>query len=235
MLKIDLHIHSIASGHAYGTFYDIVGEAKAKKMEMIAITDHGFVDDEHYQNIHFMMGHRAPKEVEGMRILWGAEANVLNGEGKIDITEKIQNKLDILLLGVHQLVKPNLSFEDATKGTLKALENPNVKVLTHPTQRGVPYDNEKIMEKAIKTDTLLELNIAKLKQVPERGELEDYKMIVDKVKDTGKKLIVNSDAHFLHEIGDDSVLKKYWSALGLEKELIINNYPEELKDFLGIS
>ncbi len=41
MLKVDLHIHSVHSGHGFGTIYDIARDAAAKKMELIAVTDHG--------------------------------------------------------------------------------------------------------------------------------------------------------------------------------------------------
>ncbi|MBD3313930.1 PHP domain-containing protein, partial [Candidatus Woesearchaeota archaeon] len=67
MLKIDLHIHTVHSGHAYGTIYDIMKEAKAKGMEMIAITDHG-PSGGSVSHVHFRMAPRAPKEYEGVKV-----------------------------------------------------------------------------------------------------------------------------------------------------------------------
>jgi histidinol phosphatase-like PHP family hydrolase len=56
--------------------------------------------------------------------------------------------------------------------------------------------------------------------------------MVDMTRKAGKKLIINSDTHFVHEVGDDAILKTYWTKLGLSKNIIINNYPEELMKFL---
>ena len=235
MLKVDLHIHSIASGHAYATIYEIIMEAKRKQMEMIAITDHGFVDPEDPMNNHFLMGSRKP-DTGDLEFLWGAEANLLNEMGKTDLPEKALERLDLVSIGLHIFPKTDMGRDGNTRGLMKALENPKVKILAHPTQGAVPCDAGKVMEKAVAEDVLLELNLSKLANVERKGQgsLNEFKQIVDLVKDKGKKLIVGSDAHFLHEIGDDSVLKKHWGELGLEEELIINNYPGELRDFLGL-
>jgi histidinol phosphatase-like PHP family hydrolase len=64
--------------------------------------------------------------------------------------------------------------------------------------------------------------------------LERMKKMIEMVKKAGKKVVVNSDAHFVHEIGDDSNLKKRAKELGLTEEMIINNYPKELEKFLGL-
>ena len=59
--------------------------------------------------------------------------------------------------------------------------------------------------------------------------------MVELVREKKAKLIINSDAHFLHEIGDDSILIELWKDINITDDLIINNYPEELNKFLGLS
>ncbi len=234
MLEIDLHIHSIHSGHAYGTFYDIVKEAIKKNMKMIAITDHGPSMDGTSGYIHFNLGARAPKEIEGVRILWGCEANVIDADGNLDLEEKIQKKMDVLLISLHRDSAYKGGSKAAnTKAIINALKNPNVKILTHPTHQGHECNFEEICQAATDNNVLLELNLSYLKQNPQ--DVDRFKKMIDIVKKNNKKIIVNSDAHFLHEIGDDSILKQYRDELGLTKELIINNYPEELNEFLEIA
>ena len=235
MLQIDLHIHSINSYHAYGTFYDIVKEAKAKKMKMIAITDHGLGDPNHFGRHHFTMGRRSPK-IKGLKVLWGCESNPINENGDLDINEEDAKKLDVLLMGVHADQTKNLGYEKNTELVLKALDNPKIKIYTHPYgARGLSLDWEKTVQKALEKNILLEINLSQL--VPTKYDptlLERIKKMVQMAKAAGKKVIVNSDAHFIHEIGDDSNLKKYAKEIGLTKEMIINNYPKELEKILEL-
>ena len=167
-----------------------------------------------------------------MKILWGCEANVIDAKGNIDLEEELQQKLDIILVGFHKNCGyKDLGKEKNTIAIINALKNPNVRVLTHPTTQPYDFDFDKVIQAALKNNVLLELNLAYL-TIANNKELILFKKLVDAVKKAKKKLIVNSDAHFIHEIGDDSILNKYWTTLGLTKDLIINNYPDELMKFL---
>ncbi|MGV8086727.1 MAG: PHP domain-containing protein [Candidatus Woesearchaeota archaeon] len=232
MLKIDLHIHTLHSGHAYGSFYEVVNEAKKKKMNMIAITDHGpeMIGTASY--IHFIMGHRKP-EYKNLKILWGCEANIIDAKGNIDLESSIQKKLDIILVGLHSVSKyQDLGIIGNTNAVINMLKNPDVDILTHPTHPQYKYDFEKVFKAALDNNVLLELNLAYLQLYSDETTLKLFKKMIDMTRAAGKKLIVNSDSHFIHEIGDDTILKKYWSKLGLTKDIIINNYPTELIKFL---
>ena len=237
MLKIDLHMHTIASGHAFGTFYDVVAEAKRKKMKMIAITDHGPGDPNSNDRHHFNMGFRRP-EIKGLKVLWGCELNLIGPNGDLDLKESTRNRLDILLFGMHDLVIKKMDYETATNAMIKALNTPRIKIFTHPHElHNIDYDWEKAVRVAIQKGILIELNLAQLNNVYRNNEvdkLNKIKRMVEIVKEEKGWLIVNSDAHFVHEIGDDSVLKKYWKELGLKKELIINNYPKKLETILEL-
>jgi putative hydrolase len=236
MLKIDLHIHSIHSGHAYGTIYDIIKEAKKKKMKMIAITDHGPSVRGGPVDFHFSMGKRAPKKEGNLKILWGCEANVINENGEIDLRQKDIDVIDVLLVGMHDATPYNGGSEEKnTKSILNCFEKYPIHIFVHPTCFFHTYNLEKVCEAACKNNVLLELNIETLRRIEredKRDSLERLKKMIDIVKKNQKKVIVNSDAHFLHEIGDDSLLKKFKPIIGLNDEMIINNYPKELEEFL---
>ena len=232
MLKIDLHIHTLHSGHAYGSFYDVVNEAKRKKMSMIAITDHGPKVRGATSENNFTIGYRRP-EYKNLRVLWGCEANIIDIKGNIDLNQYIQNKLDILLVGFHKISKyKDAGIKGNTKAMINALKNPQIDILTHPTHPQFKYNYEKVFQAALDNNVLLELNLAYLKNHLSDEKLVLFKKMIDMTRVAGKKIIVNSDAHFIHEIGDDAILKKYWTKLGLTKDIIINNYPDELMKFL---
>jgi putative hydrolase len=198
-------------------------------MNIIAITDHGPAVSGSASWLHFNMGYRVP-QYNDLKILWGCEANVLDSKGNIDLSPRLQKQLDILLVGLHD----SCGYKDAgivgnTKAVINALKNPNIDVLTHPTHPLHQYDFDKVFQAALDNDVLLELNLAKLA----RGkDIPLFKKMIDMTRKAGKKIIVNSDAHFIHEIGDDAVMKKYWKVLGLTNDIIINNYPDELMKFL---
>lgn len=236
MLKIDLHIHSIHSGHAYGSIYDILKDAASKKMNLIAITDHGPSLLGSAQIHHFRMGDLAPRGYKGVKLLWGCEANIIDKNGNIDLDDGTIKKLDILLVGIH-LTTPykDLGKKANTKALISCFKKYPIHVFAHPGTLYYDFDLEKVFQAACDENLLLELNLAVLRRINQnhyREKLDYNKKIIEIAKKNKKKIIVNSDAHFLHQIGDDSLLKKYWRKLGLTKDMVINNFPEELEKFL---
>lgn len=234
MLKIDLHIHGLNSGHAYGTLYEIVAEAQRKEMTMIAVTDHGPSMAGTSGPIHFGMGCRCPKRFGSLRVLWGAEANLVGPHGEIDILPAHQERLDFLLVNIHQ----NCGYEDLgtegnTASIAEAFRNPHVDAVSHVLNPQYVYDAKKVIRAALENDVLIELNTSYLALYGER-DFQLYRYMVDAVKSEGKKILVNTDSHFVHEIGDDAPIRGYRKRLGLEDEFLLNNYPEELMAILGL-
>jgi len=236
MLKIDLHIHTLHSGHAGGTIYEVMGEAARKKMKMIALTDHGPDAHGSAHESFFNMGKRAPKEYKGVKVLWGCEVNIVDGNGNIDLPEKTLEKIDIFLVGLHNACSyKDLGVEKNTEAVIKCFKKYKPNVFTHPTTIYYEYDIEKVCQAACDNNVLLELNISsltRLEQKHPRESLENFKKMIKVVKKNKKKMIVGSDAHFLHEIGEEGLLEKYKKILGITDDMIINNFPDELMEFL---
>lgn len=124
-------------------------------------------------------------------ILTGAEVNIKK-DGSLDISDKALSKLDVVGAAVHSLF--SLQKADMTERIIKAMENPNIDILFHPTGRilqkrpAYEVDMEKIIQTAKDTDTVLEINA-----LPERADLnaEHIRMAVE----TRAKLAIDSDAH----------------------------------------
>lgn len=125
------------------------------------------------------------------QILCGCEANILN-DGSIDIKDEVLEKLDYVIVGVHSSLK--MPRQEMTARIVKAMQNPNVDIISHPTGRLIgsrdeyQMDFDKILEVAKKTGTILEVNSS-----PYRLDLNGFN--IRRAKAQGIKTIINTDSH----------------------------------------
>ena len=157
------------------------------------------------------------------RVLSGCEANIMQ-DGSIDIDDKVLARLDYVIAGVHSKFK--MPMEKMTGRIIKAMENPHVDIISHPTGRLImkreeyQIDVEKILEAARETKTALEIN-----SYPERLDLKD--VYIKRAREEGVKMVINTDSHNpsqLHYIEYGiSQARRGWA----EKEDIINCWPVE--------
>lgn len=87
-LIADIHMHTLASGHAYGTIREMAAAAKEQQLQLIGISEHapgipGTVDPFYYGNLRVI-----PRVIDGVEILHGCEINVLNG-GRLSLEQSI--------------------------------------------------------------------------------------------------------------------------------------------------
>jgi putative hydrolase len=243
MLKIDLHIHTIASGHTYNTILEYINRAKELKMKIIGFSEHGPNMDGSANKTYFNCLDRLPRKIGNLIILRGVEANIINKKGDIDIADKIiKNKLDYVIAGFHKNTGLKLgSSRDNTMALINAIKSGRINMLAHPFLNNIiPFDVEKVCVEACEHNVLLEINMHYISDYiaepqTKKSIIENLKILVQTVKKYKKKVIVNSDAHNIWELGDDSALKKIKKEIGLIDNLIINNYPKELLKLLKIN
>ncbi len=232
MLKIDLHIHTIASGHAYNTILEYINKAQELKMTMIGFSEHGPSMEEAAPKGYFLCINRLPRKIGNLIILRGIEANIINKKGEIDISDDIiKDKLDYVVAGLHKNV--GLHNDDKKNNTtmlINAVKSGKIDILSHPfVNNWIPFDAKRVYEEACRRDVLLEINAHYL-SIPKIREnnIKNLKIMVQTAKDYNKKVILNSDAHTIWELADDRPIKKVKKEIGLTDKMIINNYPKEL-------
>ena len=237
-MKIDLHTHTVASGHAFGTVYENAKGAKANGIELLAITDHGPAVPGSACKTYFICGDRIPKVIEGVRILFGAEANIVNNEGKLDLPDKVLKKLDIVMIGFHKNCGYiDQGIEKNTEALIKAMQNPYVKMMSHPYGSKMKINIEKVTKEAMKKNILLEINASYFftNKIKNEEILNKLKIMVRILKDNNKKMIISSDAHSPYEIGKfDSVIDRF-DELGISEDDLLNNDKEAVLKFFNIS
>ena len=158
------------------------------------------------------------------RLLHGCEANILK-DGSIDIRDGVLKALDFVIAGIHSNMK--MAKFQMTKRLIKAMENPNVDIISHPTGRILKKRDEYqtdfpiLLRTAKKTKTVLEINA-----FPDRLDLSDLK--IRQAKETGVKMVINTDAHSKEHLSlmgfGVSQARRGW----LEKQDIVNAWPLDM-------
>lgn len=239
MLKIDLHIHSIASGHAFNTIYELAQAASEKGVELISITDHGpnMKGSAHLE--YFSMAKRIPKELFGVKILFGCEANIIDHDATIDIPMEYLKSLDLVLVGLHKLTDypENSTIEQNTAAMIKAIEKYPVHIIAHPYRLDFPIFVKDVVKSALSHNVLLEINNFIFRDIDDIHNneiiLKTKEMIIF-CNQMGGKFIIGSDAHIASEVGDDSNILNYWKVLDLSDSVIISSV-NQLQEFLTIT
>ena len=177
----DLHVHTVASGHAYSTVAEIARVAADKGLALIALTDHGPAMPGGPHAYHFSNQTAIPDVLFGLRVLKGIEANVMDRRGRLDLDEFRLSKLDIVAVGLHSVCSPYGSKKENTTMMVEAMQNPFVDIVVHPGNPEYLVDEETIVKAAARYDVALEVNNSSL-TVSRKGSLPHCDNIVSLAK-----------------------------------------------------
>ena len=202
-LKGDLHTHTDASD-GKNTLREMADAAQDLGYEYLAITDHsksqtqagGLSEEELEAQIDKIAD--LNKDFDGFRLLAGCEVDILD-DGRLDFPDELLEKLDLVVASIHS--KFNLDAEAQTKRIIRAMENPCVHIIGHPTgrqigqRRAFDVDMERLVDAAKDTGCVLELNAN-----PIRLDLKDVhcRMAIE----SGVKIAISTDAHSTGGLGN---------------------------------
>jgi DNA polymerase (family 10) len=196
-IRGDVHMHTMETD-GKNTIREMADAGVARGYEYIAITDHSKnlamtmgLDDkravEHIKRIRAV-----DQEMEGkIRVFAGIEVDILS-DGALDLSDEVLAQMDVVIASVHSLF--NMPAEQMTERMLRAIENPYVKILGHPTGRlllrreGYAVDVEALLKKAAQVGCAVEHNA-----YPDRLDLCDRDL--RRAKELGCRIVVNSDSH----------------------------------------
>jgi len=201
-IRGDLHMHTEATD-GRDTIRQMAEAALARGLSYIAITDHSKnlamtngLDDTRAL-AHIKRIREVDAEMEGrIRILPGIEVDIL-ADGALDLDDSTLAQMDIVVASVHSHF--NQPAEEMTARVLRALENPHVRILGHPTGRKVlgrePYaiNVDAVLKQAAKLGVAVEHNAS-----PARADLNDLHLRL--AKQHGCKIVINTDAHATEEL-----------------------------------
>lgn len=235
-IKIDLHIHTNVSPHAYSSLEENITSAQKKNMEIIAITNHGpaLPDSPHWFYLNNMGV--IPEYVGKLRILKGVEANILNIDGELDINERIIKISDIILAGFHKVVEYGEynNIDKNTKAMLNVIKSNKVDIIVHLGNPTFPVQYEEIVRCAKENSVALEVNNTSLLGRAREGSYVNCKKMLQLAKEMGCFISLGSDAHISFDVGNLEKSIELLNELEYPKDLIINSSEEHLDKFLKI-
>jgi DNA polymerase (family 10) len=225
-LRGTFHCHTTASdGH--NSLAEMVEAARDLGLEYIGIADHSRssvqahgLDDSRLKVQRAQIG-ALNETITGIRVFSGIECDILR-DGSLDFPDETLAQLDFVIASIHSTF--NLSEPEMTQRVIRAMENPYVTMLAHPTGRlllkreGYAIDIPAIIDAAARTGTWIELNAA-----PKRLDLDWRWWPLAKRK--GVRCVINPDAHRVARLQDLSfgigTARKGW----LTKDDVVNCLP----------
>jgi putative hydrolase len=232
MYPVDLHMHTVASTHAYSNLHDYIAQAKVKNIKLFAITDHGpdMADAPHYW--HFVNMRIWPRLVDGVGILRGIEANIKNTQGEIDCTGPMLTSLDLILAGFHEPVFPPQDKATNTEAMIATIASGNVHIISHPGNPKYPIDIQAVARAAAEHHVALEINNSSFIH-SRKGSEANCRDVAAAVRDAGGYVALGSDSHTAFTLGDFSECRKILDAVDFPEDRILNVTPRRLLDFLA--
>lgn len=224
---LDVHTHTIASGHAYSTLMENVKAASEKGIKVLGTTEHG-ITMPHSPHIWYFQNYKVlPRELYGVTMLYGTEANIIDYDGNLDMDDITLSKMDVVIASVHDEVYKVGNIEENTRAFMNTIENGKADIIGHLGNPEVPVDFEEIVKCALKNDVLIEINNSSF-TTSRVGSHDNCKKIALLCKSYNVKLIINSDAHFCTLIGEFTQAINMLESIDFPEELIINRDPNEL-------
>ncbi|MBQ8359927.1 MAG: phosphatase [Oscillospiraceae bacterium] len=231
-LLADLHMHTLVSGHAYGTIREMAAGAAERNLQLIGITEHGPGVPGTCDPIYYLNFRAAPRELFGVEILYGCEVNICTGGG-LSMERRYLDALDYAIAGIHGFCYDNEGPVRNTDSILKCMADPKVRFISHPDDSRYPIDYPALVQGAKEYGVALEVNNSSLCPSSFRpGCLENYRCMLPLCMEYGVPVIVDSDAHDPAAVGNFTLAIKLLNEIGFDEQLILNNDLQKTKAFL---
>lgn len=232
-MEIDIHTHTIASGHAYSTLDEMAAAASIRGLKAMAMTDHGPEMPGGAHLYHFYNLRIIPEYIHGVRILKGAEVNIIDYKGKLDIPDNILKEMDLVIASFHNPCIEPSDTKNTTEALLSLMDNPLVHIIGHPEDKRYSFDIKSIVSMAKSTRTLLEVNNSSLLPTTFReGSREGIIKILTECAREEVKVVLGSDAHHTSSVGEFGKAMEIIKEINFPEELIINKSSEDFFNYI---
>lgn len=230
---LDVHTHTLASGHAYNTINEMVQAAHDKNLKLYGITEHTMNMPGTCSELYFMNLRILPRTSGDMEVLFGAEANIINYKGTLDLPSPTIEQMDLVIASLHSPCITPGSKKENTNALIGAMKNPMVSIIGHPDDSRYPADYERLVDAAKEYHCLLEVNNNSLN--PKGFRSDARKNLIEMLtlcEKKGVSVIADSDAHITSDVANFCFSKPLLEELHFPEELIVNTDVARFKNFL---
>jgi len=228
MINCDLHTHTSFSQCGCHSVLEMLQFAIQKGLTAMAITDHGPLLKPHTPSTFFDRFENPYNDK--IHFFKGMECNYAKELGKIDLPEEYKQYIDVVLLGFHFNTPHNLGIKHYTDVLLKTVDSNKIHIITHPIDHNFPLDLNEIAKFCAHKNVALELNNSKI-ELNLITPKEQTNLIEICLKHNCP-MVVDSDAHTINQIGDDSFIQPLLKELHVPEALIINKTLKKTIDFI---
>ena len=231
---LDVHTHTIASGHAYNTMTEMIHAAQEKGLEVYGITEHaprmpGSCHDFYFHNLKVV-----ERQYGDLELLLGVELNILDEDGSVDLAELYLGQMDVTVASLHGPCICPGSRRRNTACVINAMKNPHVNIIGHPDDGRFPLDYEAVVQAAGEYHTLLEINNNSLNPRGFRQNARENDLqILRLCKKYRVPVIMGSDAHCAQEILRHDFVLPLLEETDFPKELVVNTDKTKLYAFIN--
>lgn len=230
---LDLHTHTIASGHAYNTLYEMAQAAADHQVQLLGCSDHGPKLPGASHPFHFINFKVIPRQLYGVSILMGCEMNILDCKGTLDLEQRFCRDLDYALAGIHEPCYAGGTVSQNTAAYVNAIKNPRINIISHPDDGRFPYDAETVAAAAAEHHTLLEINNSSLDPRSARQNAHaNYLILLEQCRRFKTSVVLNSDAHVAVDVGNHRMAWDLIHEIDFPRELIVNSCAERLAAYI---
>ena len=231
---LDIHTHTLVSGHAYGTIREMAQGAQEKGLALLGLSEHapgipGTAHPFYYLGLDFI-----PRKLYGVEIIHGSEINVLN-DGTLSLEERYISRLDYGIVGLHAPCYDDVGRAKNTENLISCMKHEKVFFVSHPDDDHIPLDYEELVAAAKEHHVALEVNNHSLEK-PERrlNCIQNYETMLRLCMQAGVPVIVSSDAHDPSGVGEFAQARKMLERVGFDEDLVLNTSVEKFKRFVNL-
>ena len=229
-MLIDLHTHSLSSGHGTNdTITDMAKVAAKRGIQILGISEHGPATFGSAKPSYFRSLKLAARKRCGIDVLYGAELNIVDLKGNVDLDDEVLEGLDYAIISIHPPTMKPYEHADLTDTYVRAMDHPKVKFLGHIDDARFPVNFWRLLEEARERGIYPEINNGSLMPDAYRvGGQENCRRILDICKRLELPVLLSSDSHGKAGVGNIEYIQPLLDQCHFPEELIINNQPELL-------
>lgn len=198
----DLHTHTLSATHAFHTIDVMADSADRMGYRALAVTDHAPAMPDAPHIWHFQNLTSLGRQLHGVTLLFGAEANVMDTAGGLDLPQSLLRQMDWVVASIHSPCLPGLlTRREATNLWLAVAENPYVDCIGHSEQENYRYDYELVTRAFARNHKVVELNGNSFNV--RRDGIPNMRKLVRACYENGCYVSLDSDAHTTRQLREN--------------------------------